>query len=434
MRVLILSNLYPPYVWGGAEITAGDIANGLMERGHEVTVLTSWYGISRPERDGLVWRTLHCSEPAHFDRHLPFVRQFQHLNHYYRQHHNPENAQELRRAVATIKPDVLYIWEINGIGILSLLKALPEFNIPIVFHLGSYWWQYIHSPETEYSHMRLRSLKKLLIGPVPPLTYTSLIAVSGAVKQEYVQAGCDAERIEIINSGIDPRFMEMARTEQFNGKQTMQPLQAVGSRGNPYATKTGAHLIYAGRLRVEKGVLIMLKALDVLVNEQDKKDLHLSIFGEGDEVYTGELQTFLRDHQLTPYVTFHGKVPQDELIMYYDLSDMLLVPSLWQEPFGLIVAEAMARGLPVVASDVGGPAEMITHGVDGLLFQAGDEHALASAISQLLDDADERKRLAQAGHKTVRSRFTIAENIRRAEQHLLRAVRGEQTMLLEGRR
>jgi glycosyltransferase involved in cell wall biosynthesis len=82
----------------------------------------------------------------------------------------------------------------------------------------------------------------------------------------------------------------------------------------------------------------------------------------------------------------------------------------------------MARGLPVIASKVGGPAEMITHGKDGLLVEPGDERALASAITRLLDNPNERKRLAQAGYQTVVSRFTIAENIRRAEQHLLRAV------------
>ena len=117
MRILLLSNLYPPYIKGGAEITAGDIAKGLIERGHDVAVLTSWYGLPGPQQDGRIWRTLYCAEPAHFDRQLPFVQQFQHLRHYYQQHHYPENAQELRRVIAEVQPDVLYIWEINGIGI-----------------------------------------------------------------------------------------------------------------------------------------------------------------------------------------------------------------------------------------------------------------------------------------------------------------------------
>lgn len=416
MRILLLSNLYPPYIRGGAEITAGDIASGLRDKGHEVIVLTSWYGLPKALREGSIWRTLRCAEPAHFNVRSSIMEKLNKLNHYYLQYHCPENAQELRKAIATAKPDLLYIWEINGIGIISLLKALQEFTIPIVFHLGSYWWQYIHSPQTEYSHLRLRKLKQIVIGSVPPLTYTSLIAVSRAVKQEYVQAGCDPERIEIINSGIDPRFMDLPRTAQFNSKDLTNQVD------NPYADNKGLHLVYAGRIRVEKGILVILKALDMLVNEQGKQDLHLSIFGEGDEVYISELQAFLKEKHLTQVVTFHGKVPQDDLIQCYDLSDVMVVPSLWQEPFGLVIAEAMARGLPVIASDVGGPAEMITHGVDGLLFEPGDEQALSLAITRLLEQPEERERLAKAAYKTVRSRFTRDENVRRAEQHLLRAV------------
>jgi glycosyltransferase involved in cell wall biosynthesis len=112
---------------------------------------------------------------------------------------------------------------------------------------------------------------------------------------------------------------------------------------------------------------------------------------------------------------------------------MLLVPSLWQEPFGLVIAEAMARGLPVIASDVGGPAEIITHGVDGLLVSPGDEQALASAITYLLDDTNECKRLSVAALTTVRGHFTIDGNVKSVEQHLLRAIRGEpvNTVLVE---
>ena len=85
----------------------------------------------------------------------------------------------------------------------------------------------------------------------------------------------------------------------------------------------------------------------------------------------------------------------------------MLVPSLWQEPFGLVVAEAMARGLPVIASNVGGPSEIITHGKNGLLVEAGDECALAVAISQLIQDPDKRQRFGEAAR--VNSSGTICD-------------------------
>jgi len=154
----------------------------------------------------------------------------------------------------------------------------------------------------------------------------------------------------------------------------------------------------------------------------DSPPLHLHIFGDGDETYISELKTFLHEKGLTERVTFHGKVPQDELIQHYDRCDLMLVPSLWQEPFGLVVAEAMARGLPVIASNVGGPAEILTHEINGLLVEAGNERVLALAINQLIKDPEKRKRFGQTARSTVQQRFVIEENASRVEQHLQRAL------------
>src|SRR5713101_7999468 len=319
MRILLLSNLYPPYVEGGAEILAGDIAGGLEKLGHEVLVLTSWYGLPKAQQDGQVWRTLRTAASAHFDRRRSIWQQFNKLSNFYLDYHNAANAQELRRVLAATKPDALYIWEVNG-------------------------------------------------------------------------------------TGIDARFLALP----------------------PRGGREASQLLYVGRLCTEKGILLILKALDVLVNDQHRTGLHLNIFGDGDEAYVNELRAFIDEKRLAQSVTFHGRVPQDELISYYDRAQMLLVPSLWQEPFGLVIAEAMARALPVIASDVGGPAEIITHGVDGLLVTPGDEQALVSAITSLLEDEDSGRRLSEAAQATVRQRFTVDGNVKRVEQHLLYAIRGEQ--------
>ena len=414
VRILLLSNLYPPHVEGGAEILAGDIAVGLERLGHEVLVLTSSYGLSQPEHDANIRRSLQPAPAVHFDRQRSLWSQFKKLLNYYRRYHNAGNAKLLKELIKATSPDIVYVWEITGLGVNSLLKVLPELKIPIVFHLGSYWLLYARSPETEQSRLRIRWLKQLLIGSVPELTWTSLIAVSATVKQEYTRAGFDPKRIEVIYNGIDPRFLTLPRSAS-NEEETIQ-------------------LLFVGRLRVEKGILVILKALYVLMHDLDETamlsitkqldmpPLLLHIFGDGDKTYVSELKTFLRENGLEELVIFHGKVPQDELIEYYDLSQIMLVPSLWQEPFGLVVAEAMARGLPVIASNVGGPSEIITHEKNGLLVEAGDERALALAISQLIQDPNKRKRFGEAARSTVQERFVIEENVNRVEQHLQRAI------------
>jgi glycosyltransferase involved in cell wall biosynthesis len=134
------------------------------------------------------------------------------------------------------------------------------------------------------------------------------------------------------------------------------------------------------------------------------------------------LEAFVQQKGLVQCVTFHGKVPQDELIKHYDRSEIMLVPSIWKEPFGLVVAEAMARGLPIIASNLGGPTEIVTHDVDGLLIEPGNVQALIAVILQLSADPAKCKQLGQAARSTVRERFMIEENAKRVEQHLQRAI------------
>ena len=406
MRILLISNLYPPHVLGGAEILARDYAVQLKELGHEVKVLTSWYGLDGPQQDAHTWRTLHYSHSAHVDKRRSLWQQRQLLLDYYRNFHNAPNAREVRRAIAELGPDAVYVWEIDGLGLISVLKSLNALATPLVYHLGSYWLQYALSPQTEQTRLRTRQVKKLLIGSVPFPRCTSLIAVSGAVKDAYMKIGCDPQRIEVIHNGIDDRFLSMPRV--------------VDAQHERRAEKT--RLIYVGRLCEEKGVLVLLKALEALVHQREEARFTLDIFGEGDLGYVKELYDFVRSRNLDTEVAFHGKVPQEELIRWYDEADVMLVPSLWKEPFGLVVAEAMARSLPVIATNTGGPTEIVTHAVDGLLVEPNNEQALAAAVLRLVDDQALARRLGHAARLTVEERFTVKANARKVEQHLQRAI------------
>ena len=416
MRILLVSNLYPPYVEGGAEILAHDVATELAKLGHEVLTLTSSYGLKKARKDENVWRTLRIFPVAHFDTHRSVLQQFNQLYNFYRRYHCAANARELRRVIAETKPDVLYIWEVTGIGVTSLMKTLSHLPIPIVFHLGSYWLLFASKPETEQSRFKASALKQRLIGAFPIPQHASMIAVSETVKQQHVEGGIDAARIEVIYNGIDASFLELPEAERTE-KEEEQPFQ----------------LLYVGRLRMEKGIAVIFKALALLAKERGKSKsgalpFHLHIFGSGDKVYVDELQSLLRENELTGAVTFHGKVPQHELISWYDRADVMLVPSLWQEPFGLVIAEGMARKVPVIASNLGGPAEILTHDVNGLLVTPGDEQELAVAIGKLLDDAQLRERLGTAARQTVEERFTIESDARHAEQHLLRAIQEQKKL------
>ena len=404
VRILMLSNLYPPDVEGGAEILAGEIADGLIRQGHDVTVLTSESHLSAQSPLPHIQRRLRLAGAARVDRQRPLWRQLDLPYRYFRRWRQPANARTLRRVVAETRPDALYVWEITGLGMTSLLNELPTLRLPVVFHLGSYSLLYARSPETDQSRLRARWLKRLLIGTVPPDAWTSLIAVSATVKAAYARAGFDPSRIEVIHNGVAPRFFATPSTRP---DDQAEPLR----------------LLSVGRLCPEKGVLSALKALALL----NDGDVQLDIVGDGDPAYQRELLAYARDQRLADRVTFHGRVSQDRLIAFYDQSDLLLNTALWAEPFGLTTVEAMARGLAVIGSRVGGTEEIITPGVNGVLTPPGDERALAAAIQRLAADPALRARLASAARRTAEERFTIEENVRRVARHLEHAVAGDPT-------
>jgi glycosyltransferase involved in cell wall biosynthesis len=414
----MLSNLFPPDVEGGAELLAGEIADGLVRWRHDVAVLTSASHIVTPNEQPPphVRRALRLAGAARVDRSRPFWRQLGLPYRYYRRWRQPANALALRQAVAEFHPDVLYIWEITGLGVTSLLAALPALRLPTVFHLGSYSLLYAQSPETDQSQLRAPWLKRWLIGRVPVPAFTSCIAVSAAVREAYARAGFDPARIEVIHNGIAPCFFDES------------PVRAAVP-GDGYAPR---RLLFVGRLCAEKGVLTALKALALLVSNSGDRargasDYRLDIMGDGDPAYLRLLRAYVSEQGLSERVTFHGRLPRERLVEFYDRSDLLLNTALWPEPFGLTTVEAMARGLPVIGTRVGGTAEIITPGVNGLLVAPGDEHALAAAILRLVAEPTLGARLAGAARQAALERFTLEENIRRVARHLERAISGDPT-------
>jgi len=388
MRILLLSSLYAPHIVGGAEIAARNYAEQLEKLGHEIFVLTSSYGLDAPKQEGRIWRTLRFV-PGHFWS-----------------YRYPANAVELRRVIAEVQPELLYVWEIMGLGLVPILKVLNASNIPVVYQQQSYWLLYVLKLQTGYSYVRYRWIKRLLIGAVPFPRYTSMIAVSDVVKEEHVKLGCDAKRIEVIYNGIDESFITTPCSQE------------------DHKEADHIRLVYVGRLCSAKGVLVLLKAMDILVNEQKQAQFTLDIFGADDEEYTKKLYDFVKEKRLESAVIFHGKVRQGELIRQYDRADIVIIPSIWKEPGCAVIIEAMARGVPLIATNIGGTSEMVTHGVDGLLVEPGDEHALAATILQLAYDSSLRNKLAEASCATVKERYTVEGTARRIEQHLLKALTG----------
>jgi len=179
-------------------------------------------------------------------------------------------------------------------------------------------------------------------------------------------------------------------------------LDWAGPRPEPMSS--GALRIgYVGRLSPAKGVHVLLKALALL---SAARHIEAHLFGdlEQEPAYGQQLQALAAGQ---PGVHFHGRFGRDQLAAVYSHFDVLVVPSLWYENNPLVIQEAFAAGLPVVASRLGGMAEFVTPGINGLLFEPGDPVSLAAALAELSDQPDLLLAL-RAGIPAVR---TMAEEL-----------------------
>jgi glycogen(starch) synthase len=156
-------------------------------------------------------------------------------------------------------------------------------------------------------------------------------------------------------------------------------------KDSPAEPRTG-ELIFVGRLVSDKGARLLLDAMKLLEAKP-----HLTIAGDGPERAALEKQA--TDLQLRSQVEFVGRQHGEQLAALLRQHQILVVPSLWQEPFGIVALEGIACGCVVVGSAGGGLAEAI--GPCGVTFSNGDGPALAKTIARLLADPDERARLRQ---------------------------------------
>ena len=162
-------------------------------------------------------------------------------------------------------------------------------------------------------------------------------------------------------------------------------------------------LLFTGQLIRGKGVDQLLRALPLLHH-----DFRLVIAGEGN--MRPRLERLARQLGVTDKVSFAGWVADPERL--YAQCDIAVLPFFWQEPFGLVGPEAMARALPVVAFRTGGVDEWLCDGENGLAVPPRDIPAFAAAVDRLLADREERIRLGRRGREGVRERFSETEYVR----------------------
>ncbi len=166
-------------------------------------------------------------------------------------------------------------------------------------------------------------------------------------------------------------------------------------------TRDALRIGMVGRLAPWKGQHVFLDAFAEAFRKGPERSVIVGAPLFGEDAYQARLRRSVEVLGLDGRVVFTG-FSEDVWSVLADL-DVLVHASVIPEPFGQVIVEAMAAGLPIIATNAGGPAEIIRDGVDGLLYPPGDSAALAARLRTLAGDAALRARLGAAARETARS-------------------------------
>ncbi|HTU63815.1 MAG TPA: glycosyltransferase family 4 protein, partial [Polyangiales bacterium] len=168
-------------------------------------------------------------------------------------------------------------------------------------------------------------------------------------------------------------------------------------------TERGEYLLFVGRLTVEKGILTLLDAYARLQCAPP-----LRIVGEG-PLHAQLAERKAADTRLQ-HVELVGALPHEQAVACIRAARALIVPSQWYEGVPLSLLEAFACAVPVVAGRIGSLAEVVRHGDNGLLFEAGDAADLARVISLLLNEPEQGSALGARGRESYLAHHTLEQN------------------------
>lgn len=389
MRVLLLTNLFPPDVLGGYELLAHDVATRLRTRGHDGVVLTTG--------------TPRVGDPRWVHRRLSLVRPFGAEPSLDRVGHALLAPTQRRTVAAFLREhgpfDACLVFSLRRLG-LHAVREIQAAGIPTVFAMNDDWLLSFQ-PGVGASTARRRVSRWLERGPLGARTWDGVrfdrvLFVSRALRDGLLAAGAPLPPGVVQHQGVE--------AERFPARAH----RPIGS---------APRLLFAGRLHPTKGCDVAIDALARVRSSGLPATLSIAGAGHADEVE--RLHARARAAGVEEAVRWLGFVPRERLGAVYREHDVFLFPSRWEEPLGLTYLEAMSSGVPVVAMARGGAAELLEDGENALVVSCPE--AMARAVVRLASDARLVARLWSGGAWTLRHRASLDAYVEAAERLLVAA-------------
>lgn len=384
MRILVLTDGFPPDFMGGFEVSANLISRALAADGFDVTVLSRE---SKPDLGDVgpnfrvlrVWKERTNRKdfhkyPAKFHGWLEVNARFR---------NGSWNVPILREHLKTNRYDLVLAFALEKSGV-SLTTEAAAHGLPVLWSIGDY---YLYERRNLGIFGRLGSLNvatwsrkwiaRELSSPFQYVVYNC-----DNIREHYAKAECVAENTWIVFRSCPV-------------PDSVLPHNA--------SERTNTFLV-ACQLFPHKGVHIILEAASQVLKEHPKLDWNLEVVGGGDPDYIAKLGNQVDELGLRARVRFLGKLTHEEVLAKMRTCLAFVHAPLWDEPFGRVTMEAIAQGAPLISSDSGAVWEVPTEKC-ALIYEKQDSKQLAGHIARVLDEPEIRQRLIEAGHARALATF-----------------------------
>ena len=388
MRIALVVHKYPPASVGGTEIYTQNLARELSARGHQVFVFYRDEGGAKgqlqanwEQRDGArLYKVSRAYDPESASPLAGFLDTFL----------NADVEQAFGTFLDQARPDVVHFQHVMLLS-CRLIGQAKEAGLPVLLTLHDYWFQCSVSqlvwPDAQVCRGKALGLncarcvlaarvRPSLLPFLRPLAAPFLQARDALVKdaalkadrllspsqfliQKYLEVGFPLERTVHLENGLDvERLRRYPRRPSSDGR---------------------ARFVFLGSLAWQKGVHVLVEAFRGIPAEKAT----LRIYGS--PMVFPDYAERLRRMADPDNTSFEGLVPNEEVGRVLADADVAVVPSLWYENSPVVIQEAFAAGVPVIASRIGALSEKVQHGVSGFLFTPGDVAALREVVDSVIE-------------------------------------------------
>jgi len=366
MRICLISNLYPPYARGGAERVVETEARALKALGHDVCVITAEPvredGSVDPrmtEEDGIrVWRfhPLNLFFYGEIGRHSAPSRLLWHAW----DAGNPHAARCVASILRDERPDVVHTHNLKGIG-LSIPRVIRKLGLRHVHTL--------HDVQLAVPSGLIIKGKEHGFGVTDPVS--RMFARSARLAFGSPDAVVSPSKF----------LLDFYRVRGYfpSSELVFLPNPAPHAKPAPHAPSVETRFLFLGQIERHKGIFLLIEAFRRLAKDRPKVRLDVVGTGSASEEAIRAAGKDLR-------VAFYGKKSPAQFREMFSKADYAVVPSLCYENAPTVIVESFAYGVPAIVADIGGAAELVRHGENGLVFEAGSVAGLVAAMKDACDE------------------------------------------------